>query len=138
MDSKISDFFAATTLNASDIIPIVTANTNKKISAGVFSLNLPNFGNKGITKNVVQSSTDNALPLLYTLLSLPVSISPYTLSNGADGQEITVVSLGTNILTVTNAWVNRIDMVAGSSVTLIFVGNATKWVVKCSNGCVFI
>jgi hypothetical protein len=124
-DSKISELPVATTVAVTDILPIVSSGATKSITVGTLSLNLPNIGNKGITKNVVTPVTVQAIPLTYTIVTIPESLLPYTLANGTTGQELVIISEGTNTVDATTI---SIDMVTDSVVTLIFTG--TKWVVK--------
>jgi hypothetical protein len=132
MDKKISDFDNASTLNGGDFIPIVSGSNNKKITAGVFSLNMPNIGNKGITKNAVTIPLTQVIPTTSSLISLTDVPTTYSLLAGGDGQEITIVSMGNNTILSTSSYVMSIDMVAGSTVTLVYV---LKWAVKSSFNC---
>lgn len=129
MDSKISEFAVASTLTSTALIPIVDAGVNKIITGGVFSSNLPNFGNKGITKNVITLVSVQTIPLLSTVYVLPSSGTPYILPNGVDGQEIKLISSTSNSILPTSALnISSISMNVGSSITLIFVGTLLKWV----------
>jgi hypothetical protein len=129
MDAKISEFAVASTLSAAALIPIVDAGTNKVITSGVFATNLPNIGNKGITKNVVLQVSTQTIPLLNTVCYLSGAGTPYILPNGVDGQEIKIISGTSNSILPTAALnIASISMNVGSSITLIFVGSITKWV----------
>lgn len=129
MDSKISEFAVASTLLATSLIPVVETGVNKVITAGVFSSNLPNIGNKGITKNVVTPVSVQTIPLLNTVYHLASAGTPYILPNGTDGQEIKLISSTTNSILPTSALnIASISMNVGSSITLIFVGSLSKWV----------
>jgi hypothetical protein len=134
MDKKISEFVAASTLLGNDIIPIVSAGVNKSISAGLFGMNLPNFGNKGISKNVVTPVMTNTIPVSVTLCVIPTNLLPYTIPNGVDGQEITIISTGNNSITLSNGYISVINMVAGSSLTLTFITSIGKWIPKSYHG----
>lgn len=129
-DKKISEMLVATTLLATDLIPIVTGGVNKSVTGGVLSLNLPNIGNKGITKNIVVSSTTNTIPVTASLVTLPVSVTPYTLPAGTDGQEITIISLGVNTVTTAFGYVTSIGLITGSSITLVYLQSISKWIPK--------
>lgn len=136
MDKKISEFTVASTVLGADIIPIVSGGDNKSVSVGVLSMNLPNLGNKGITKNVVTPVTQPIIPLTSTSMTLAVIGQTYTLANGSDGQEITLVSAGVNTVTPASSYVTTILMgTGGSTVTLMFVAALSKWVVKSFHNC---
>lgn len=128
MDQKISEFGSATTLAATDLIPIISSATNKIITAGVFSLNLPNLGNKGITKNTPLIASGDVIAITGTLVLLPSLMSAYTLPNGSDGQEITLVSPSENSVNF-NTPTSTITMGIDSVVTLVFL---SKWFIKSS------
>jgi hypothetical protein len=135
MDTKISEFPTASTAVVSDILPIVSGGVNKGLSVGVLALNMPNLGNKGITKNVITQAMAATIPLTNTVIELPLRLNPYTLTNGASGQEVTLVSLDTNTVSVVSGWLSTILMSAGSSITLLFIGDTSKWVVKSYHNC---
>ena len=137
MDKKISQFSVATDVLATDLIPIVSGGINKSVAAGLFSLNLPNIGNKGITKNVVTPIVAGlVIPLTKTLVTLPTALTDYTLGAGTPGQEITLVSLAANVKVVpSSALFLSVSMGNGSSLTLIFVGNS--WIPKSYHNCTF-
>lgn len=131
MDSKLSEYPLVTTINGGDILPIISGGANRTVTAGVFALNLPNVGNKGITKNVVTNAATGALPLTSTLIHISTGGNSMTLAAGTDGQEITIVSGGasntvTPSLTLSNFV--SVSMGLGSSITLVFVGS--KWIPK--------
>lgn len=129
MDSKISAFAVASTLASTSLIPIVESGVNKVITAGVFSSNLPNIGNKGVTKNIVTQVSTQTISLLNTVYVLPSSGTPYILPNGVDGQEIKLISNTSNSILPTSALnISSISMNVGSSITLIFIGSLSKWV----------
>lgn len=137
MDQKISEFPSATGLLAADLIPIISAGGNKSITAGVFALNLPNLGNKGITKNAVTPVTAGvAILLTKTLVTLPTASTAYTLANGSDGQEITLVAQASGItVTPASSMFTSVSMGNGSSLTLMFVGDL--WIPKSYHNCTF-
>ena len=137
MDRKISEFPAASVLLATDLIPIVSGVENKTVSVGVFGLNLPNFGNKGITKNAVTPVTLGlVIPLTKTLVTLPTALTDYTLANGSPGQEITLVALAASVKVFpVSALFPSVSMGIGSSLTLIFVVNS--WIPKSHYSCTF-
>jgi hypothetical protein len=127
MDKKISEFAVATTVITTDIIPIVNSGNNKSVTVGVLSLNLPNLGNKGITKNVVVQNTALAIAITSSLANIPMNVLPYTLANGADGQEITIVSGTANTVTTgTNTFLFDVN----ASVSLVYITALTRWFVK--------
>lgn len=126
MDSKISAFPVSAAPLAADLVPIVSGGVNKIVTLGVLSTNLPNLGNKGITKNVVTAFVGNIIPLTGTLFVLAPSGTTYTLPNGTDGQEVKLVSNGAITVTPTSSLVAYIVMGIGSSITLVYI--ASKWV----------
>jgi hypothetical protein len=130
MDAKLSSFPLASTLLSTDVIPVITSGANKTITGGVLSLNLPNIGNRGITKNAVLEASVISLPLTSTLISLPELIQPYTLGNGTDGQEIMIVSKGVNVVNIASGTISSATMMLGSTISLVFIGSLSKWVVK--------
>lgn len=128
MDSKISQFPAVTTVLPTDILPIVSGGSNKTITAGVFSTNLPNIGNTGITKNLPFQVSVQTIPLVKSLYILPVSSTSFILPNGVDGQEIKIISDTANtILPVGLINKTSISMGAGSSIYLVYIGSSNKW-----------
>jgi len=137
-DKKISELLVATTALGADLIPIVTGGANKSLSVGILSLNLPNVGNKGITKNTPTTALTTVIAMTSTIVVLPISVPPYTLGIGVDGQEVTLVSQDVNTLVPISSYFTSIQMTSGSSVTLIYLTSLAKWVCKCSNGVTFI
>lgn len=138
MDAKISDFLSLSVVSAADVLPIVSAATSRKVTVGVLTLNLPNIGNSGITKNKPVAATGVAIPLTGTVVTLPVSVPSYTLANGSDGQEITLVSLGVNQVLPVSSYVTSIAMGNGSSITLVYILSIAKWIPKSSYGCTVV
>ena len=136
-DKKISELVVASNVLAADLIPIVSGGLNKSISAGILALNLPNLGNKGITKNNVVAAISNVIPLTVSLITLPPSGAPYTLGVGSDGQELTIVSSGANTVSPIAAAFATILMSSSSSVTLIYINSMSKWIVKSFYDCTF-
>jgi hypothetical protein len=130
MDKKISEFPVATGVSATALIPIVNAGVNETLTIGVLSLNLPNFGNKGLTKNLVVAATVAAIPVTAALVTLPLSVTPYTLAAGTDGQEICLVSLDTNTVTSPASYFTSILLGSGSSITLMYIASISKWIPK--------
>lgn len=136
MDSKLSQYPVATMLQAGDLIPIVRSGANFVITAGVASLNQPNVGNAGITKNAVNTPTTGVIPVTATLVSLPNTIFAYTLAGGSPGQELKIVAPSAGTYTVTTgvgADFTSAVFTLGSSLSLVFVG--TKWIVTASRNC---
>jgi hypothetical protein len=135
MDSKISDFPVATGTSVADLIPIISGGLNKTVTVGIFSLNLPNLGNKGISKNIVTPvSSGTVIPLTNTIITLPTTLTAYTLAAGTEGQEITLVSLAASIsVTSSSANFSMATFANGSSLTLIFVTG--RWFTKSSYNC---
>ena len=132
-DKKISELPVAESILPIDIIPIVSGGANKRISAGLFALNLPNIGNKGITANLVVSAPEYDIPLNSTVIAL--TLSEHLLSGGnRSGQEITLVSLTDTIVTVGTA---AITLGYKSTVTLVYIWEISEWVVKCSHNATF-
>jgi len=136
-DKKISELLVATTALGADLIPVVTGGVNKSLSVGILSLNLPNIGNKGITKNAPVSVTVAAIPLTASVVVLATPDLQYTLGTGADGQEVTLVTSGTNVVVPIASYFTSLQMTSGASVTMIYFTLLSKWVVKCSNGVSF-
>lgn len=132
MDRKQSDYPVITSIGSTALIPVIE-NGNKNITIGVLSLNLPNVGNKGITKNVVTASATVNIPLTSTLVVIPTSVTPYVLPNGVDGQEIKIVSTGVATVAPTSSVVASIAMSVDSSVTLVFI--STRWVPLSYHNC---
>ena len=131
-DKKISEFVAATDIAPTDILPLVSGIVNKKVTVGLLSLNMPNVGNKGISKNLIfQPSTLN-IPLTSTVYNLQPNASPYILGSGADGQEITIVSQASNIVNVTSGSMVSLTFTQFGTATLIFVSALSKWLLKSS------
>jgi hypothetical protein len=131
MDQKISQFPVATDILAPDYISILQSGLNKIITAGVFALNLPNFGNKGITKNNPVVASIAAIPLTSTIVVLPVAVPAYTLAAGTNGQEVTLVSRGANVVTLTGGTWTSATLTTNSTITVLYETN--HWVVKSSH-----
>lgn len=120
-DKKISEFPVASTVLATDVLPIVSAGANKGITAGVFALNLPNFGNKGITKNTPVAPSTAAIPLTATVVKLPIGAT-YTLAAGQDGQELLIVALSVgSTVTTTGSTFASASFTNGGLLQLIFI-----------------
>ena len=103
MDSKISQFPMALVVPVGALMPIVVNGVNQIVTTGVFSLNLSNLGNKGITKNAVVVATVATIPLTASLVVLPVSVTPsFTLAVGSAGQEIKLVAIDPVTVTTTS------------------------------------
>lgn len=133
MDSKLSEYPEATNISSTDKFPIISANANKIVSAGVLFQNIPNIGNKGITKNVVTSPTSVVLPLTGTLINLPFSALPYTLGSGVSGQCLVIVSNGINTLQFGS---KTATFPVDGSITLHYITN--KWIVTANIGCTVV
>jgi hypothetical protein len=131
VDQKFSDMGVSPTIKAADLIPIVTDGNNKVVTAGVFSLNLPNFGNSGITKNAPVSPTGAAISLLNTLVAIGVP-STYTLASGLQGQEIVIVNKTVQTTTLVFSG-QTATILSKGSISLIFVD--TEWYVKSLYNC---
>lgn len=128
MDAKISALPTSTTPSVTDIIPIASAGVTKGLTVGSLAMNLPNLGNKGITKNAVTTASSSAIPLTGTIILLPESMLPYTLANGVSGQEIVLVSAGPNTVNISSGYVPTLVLTTDTVATLLFVG--TKWLAK--------
>lgn len=124
-DTKISEFVVTSTVNSTDIIPIVSGGDNKSVTVGVLTLNLPNVGNKGMSKNAPNRPSTPVIPLTATLVTLPASGTPYTLGNGQDGQCMVIIGLGNcSFTTLTDSYV----LTTGQKLTLYYIGYINKWV----------
>lgn len=139
MDAKFSDFTTAQTIGVADFFPIVRNGQNQTITAGTLFQNIPNIGNKGITKNAIVSvaGSNTTIPLTGSLINLAISQSGYTVPNGSDGQEIVLVSAGANSIYFTSAFVTTVRMGVGSSLTVVYLSNLAKWVIKSQYNCTF-
>lgn len=124
MDSKFSDFPKSQSIGVTDFFPIVKDGDNQTITAGALFLNLPNFGNKGITKNAVVVASGASVPLTGSLVVLPPSESSFDVPAGSDGQEITFISLGSNYINYNS---EIIEMQNGSTMTMVYLTIASKW-----------
>lgn len=137
MDKKISEFAAATGLNAVDLIPIVSAGGNKSITAGMFAANLPNVGNKGTTKNTVVSATVASIMVSASTL-VRLTLSAHILQDGGDGQQVKLFSTIPSTLTFATPGIyTQISFIANGFVTLRFVGGV-GWIVESNNSAVTI
>jgi len=133
-DKKISELLVATTALGIDLIPIVSGGVNKSLTVGILSLNLPNVGNKGITKNLPVVAALVAIPLTSSIVVLSTPDLQYTLGAGVDGQEVTLVTSGTNVVVPIASYFTSLQMVPGGSVTLLYLTSLSKWIIKSSNG----
>jgi hypothetical protein len=133
MDQKISQLPAASDALATDVIPVVSNGANQKMTIGVLSLNLPNFGNKGITKNTSVSPVDTTLPLSNSLIEINIATN-YSIANGASGQEITIVNRAATQSTI-NYGSGVATISASGVLTILFLGSS--WYIKSSNLCTF-
>lgn len=126
-DKKVSELVSATGVDASDLLLVASGGVSKKLTVGMLASNLPNVGNKGITKNVPVSTLVTDVPLTSTVVKL--SLTSHTLAAGNEGQEITLIGSGNNVVSLTGAGVSTITMPAdGSTCTLVF--SSAKWYVK--------
>ena len=130
MDSKISQFPVASNVLPGDFIPIVRNGANFIVTAGVYSLNQPNHGNKGITKNAPVTVTTAVIPLTGTLIILSGVLASYTLPAGSEGQTLTIVSKVGTTLTVD---VSLVTFINGSSLSLVFAGG--RWCITSAFKC---
>ena len=139
MDAKFSDFPSAQTIGVTDFLPIVRGGKNQTITAGTLFLNIPNVGNKGISKNVVVSvvGTNSTIPLTGSLINIGVSQTGFTVPNGSDGQELVIISASANALYFTSAFVTTVLMGIGSSLTVVYLAALNKWVIKSQHNCSF-
>ena len=137
MDSKFSDFPKAQSIGVTDFFPIVKDGDNQTITAGALFLNLPNLGNKGITKNAVVVASSASVPLTATLVVLPALQGFYTVPNGSEGQEITLLSADINSLYFSSAFNANVQMGVGSSLTVVFTSSIGKWIPKSHHNCIF-
>ncbi len=135
MDKKISELSAVSTILATDLIPIVTDSDNKTVTAGTFALNLPNFGNKGLSKNLVGAPVGASIPLTQSLIKLS-TVGAYTLAAGSDGQDITIVSSASVTVSVTGSGFATATMGNRSTLTLVFIVGS-GWLIKSSFGTTF-
>lgn len=136
MDKKITQFPVAATIVATDLIPIVDSTTNdtalmnKVITAGVLSLNMPNVGNKGISKDLPVSVTPGAIPLTASVYKL--SAGAYTLAAGTDGQTITLVaSAGCTVAVTASTFSSATFSINGIAKFRFLTGFG--WLVESSN-----
>jgi hypothetical protein len=132
VDQKISQLASASTLAATDLIPIVASGTNQKITAGVFCLNQPNIGNSGITKNVPLVPSGAALQLTGTLVSITIAAA-YTLGAGLQGQEVLIVNTSPASASVAFN-VSTATLSSKGSIGLVYIGS--EWFIKSSYNCV--
>ena len=108
---------------------IIRNGENFVVAAGVYSLNQPNHGNKGITKNAPMIATAD-IPQTGTLVLISNAALTYTLANGSDGQSLTLVSTVAKSLMVSGLLVTFIN---GSSLTLVFTGG--RWCITSAFNC---
>lgn len=132
-DKKISEFPVSTGILATDLIPIVTGGVNKSVSVGVLLQNIPNLGNKGITKNVVTQATAQSIPVNVSTVILANLGTFYILPNGVDGQELTLLSDVPSVVNVASGQMLTLTFIQGSVANLIFIGAINKWFLKSSN-----
>jgi hypothetical protein len=135
-DKKISEFPVVSTVSATAILPLVDEGINKSVSIGVLAQNLPNLGNKGITKNVVIQATVQSLPVNVTYLLLADLGTFYILPNGVDGQEITLFSDVVAVVNVASGKMLSMTFAPGSVATLVFIAAVGKWFLKNSTNVV--
>lgn len=136
MDNKLSGYALVTSALSPTTKIVIIQDGNKLLDVGYLALNLPNFGNKGITKNVPVTASAIAIPLTSTNVKLPANIVPYTLANGTEGQEITLIALGDVVVTPDALGYSNIEMSVGDTVTLLFVDSTIKWTVKNNFNCI--
>lgn len=137
MDKKISEFTAATTLAAVDLIPIVASGDNKSITAGMFAANLPSVGNKGITKNTPTSATVTVItPSTATVIRL--TLATHVLGDGVDGQELKLFGTVASTITFTTSLAHsQIVFAANGFCTLRFI-TGLGWIVESNNSAVTV
>lgn len=137
MDSKFSDFPKAQSIGVTDFFPIVKDGDNQTITAGLLFLNLPNLGNKGITKNAVVVASGASVPLTGTVVVLEPSEAPYSLVDGSNGQTIIIVGAGDLTIHPQSFGNQVIGMNAASTITLMFVSALGQWVCLSNINCEF-
>ena len=127
-DKKISELTVASSVLATDILPIVSGGVNKKVTAQALQESLPSVKNSGTTVTVPAQATVTAIPLTSTTVLL--TLGTHTLGSGTNGQEITLVGSGTNLVTLTGAGtLTTVNFPAvGSTITLVYLNSA--WYVK--------
>ena len=129
MDIKISDLPATTAISGLDIVPVVSSGVLKTFSIDLLTKNLPNVGNKGTSSNAPVRVITSVIAPTASLFLLPISSIPYSIGDGFDGQEITLVSLSSSIVLVNGI---SVIMPNESVLTVIYL---TKWLIKSSFGC---
>lgn len=136
MDKKISQFAIANSIVAGDLIPIVDSTVaqdavkNKSITVGLFASNLPNVGNKGISKDLPVVATPGTLVLTSTIYKL--STGAYTLPAGVDGQTITLVATAACTVSTTNSTFSIASFSINGIAKLRFI-SGIGWIVESSN-----
>ena len=126
-DKKISEFGQAPSAIGTDIIPIVQAGVNKKITVDALCQSLPKVKNTGILTNAIGNVTETEIPINKALGKL--TLSNHTLAVGESGQEITLIGSGSNVIALVGQSFTSVTFpTAGQTVTL--VSDGTTWFVK--------
>lgn len=134
-DKKISELVAATTIAATDILPIVQTNSTKKVSISTLFNNIPtNIKYSGIkvetgtpdipTTNI---AIDTAISYLVNTTASAINLS---LANGIQGQEKTLIAtnITANVLVTPTNFANGTSIIftnTGQTAKLLFVNS--KW-----------
>lgn len=130
MDRKITQFPANATVLAADLIPIVSAGSNAAVTAGVFSLNLPNAGNRGLSKDLPVTVAPGVIALTSTVMKLN---GVYTLATGTEGQYIELVALDASTVTVASSPISTVILSANQIVALRFI-TGIGWLIVSNTG----
>lgn len=126
-DKKISEFGQAPSAIGTDIIPIVQAGVNKKITVDALCQSIPKIKNSGVSVNAIATVTVTEVPINKTLAKL--TLGSHTLAIGESGQEMTLIGQGTNALTLVGQSFTTVTFpTPGQTVTL--VSDGTMWYVK--------
>jgi hypothetical protein len=104
MDKKISELVAATSVLATDVLPLVTGNVNKKVSVATLTraIKSPSYGEVLFNPANPLVFVDT-IPLTFDVIA--ISDNPnhvYILPAGVPGQSLTVYATQTTELVYTN------------------------------------
>lgn len=136
MDKKISELPAATSVTATDVLPLVTGGVNKKVSVATLarSVNTPVFSD--IVYNpltpLVYVSTIQLTADVVSITDNP--LHAYTISAGTPGQSITIFATEATSVVYPNSLTTNmvLSFTPGGIVDLVYIGG--MWRVKYSNG----
>lgn len=136
MDKKISELPAATSVTATDTIPLVSGVLNKKVSIATLTRSIKTPVFVEITFNPLTPLVyESAIPVSADVVSITDNpVHKYTLAAGVSGQVITIYATEPTSVVFPNSLTTNmvLSFSANGIVDLVYI--AGMWRVKYNNG----